>query len=132
MKKPIHTELSRRERQIMDILYRYGRAGASEVMKELPGNLNDSTVRTHLRILEEKGHIRHEEQGLRYVYLPTAHSTFGYPGCPSFPETVCIVPARRLAGGRFGCRGYSDRGGTHTFVDGNSKSGVFADTAVTS
>src|ERR1700722_13885137 len=75
MKKPIHTELSRRERKIMEILYRYGRAGASEVMKELPVNLSDSTVRTHLRILEEKGHIRHEEQGLRYVYVPIAPRT---------------------------------------------------------
>ncbi len=54
----------------MDILYRRGSATASEVMQDLPGNLSDSTVRTHLRILEEKGHVRHEEQGLRYVYLP--------------------------------------------------------------
>jgi BlaI family penicillinase repressor len=62
--------LTRRERQIMDILYRRGRATASEVREDLPGDPHYSTVRTQLRILEEKGHISHEEQGLRYVYLP--------------------------------------------------------------
>ena len=65
-----HSTLTRRERQIMDILYRHGRATAAEVMKELPGNLNYSTVRTQLRVLEDKGHVRHEEQGLRYIYMP--------------------------------------------------------------
>lgn len=70
-----HT-LSRRERQIMDILYRLGRASASDVRGELPGDPSDSTVRTHLRILEQKGHIRHEEEGLRYVYMAaTARTT---------------------------------------------------------
>ena len=54
----------------MDILYRRGRATAAEVLEELPGNTHDSTVRTQLRVLEEKGHIRHEEEGLRYVYMP--------------------------------------------------------------
>ena len=54
----------------MDILYRRGRATAAEVLEELPGNTHDSTVRTQLRVLEDKGHIRHEEEGLRYVYLP--------------------------------------------------------------
>jgi predicted transcriptional regulator len=63
--------LSRRERQIMDILYRLGRATANEVMAELPGDLNYSTVRTQLRVLESKGHVRHEEQGLRYIYMPS-------------------------------------------------------------
>jgi predicted transcriptional regulator len=72
MPKPIHSILTRRERQIMDILYRRGSATAGEVMKELPGTPSDSTVRTQLRVLEEKGHVRHEEQGLRYVYFPTA------------------------------------------------------------
>jgi BlaI family penicillinase repressor len=62
--------LSRRERQIMDILFRRGRATASEVMGELQGNPSYSTVRTQLRVLEAKGHVRHEEEGLRYVYLP--------------------------------------------------------------
>jgi predicted transcriptional regulator len=65
-----HHELSRRERQIMDILYRRGRATAGEVMGELRGNPSYSTVRTQLRVLEEKGHVRHDEEGLRYVYAP--------------------------------------------------------------
>src|SRR6187399_991178 len=62
--------LTRRERQIMDILYRRGRATANEVMADLPGDPSYSTVRTQLRVLESKGHVRHEEEGLRYVYLP--------------------------------------------------------------
>jgi predicted transcriptional regulator len=73
MTKPIHQihqALTRRERQIMDILYRRGRATAGEVMEDLSGSPNYSTVRTQLRVLEEKGHVRHEELGLRYVYSP--------------------------------------------------------------
>ena len=70
MTKALHTVLSRRERQIMDILFRRGRATAAEVMEELPGDTSYSTVRTQLRVLEEKGHVRHDEDGLRYVYLP--------------------------------------------------------------
>ena len=62
--------LTKRERLIMDILYRRGRATAAEVQAELPGSPNSSTVRTQLRVLEEKGHVRHEEVGLRYVYAP--------------------------------------------------------------
>jgi BlaI family transcriptional regulator, penicillinase repressor len=62
--------LSRRERQIMDILYRRGRASASEVMADLSGDPNYSTVRTQLRVLETKGFVHHEEVGLRYVYFP--------------------------------------------------------------
>jgi predicted transcriptional regulator len=67
---PHHVTLSRRERQIMDILYRRGRATAGEVMAELTGDPSYSTVRTQLRVLEEKGHVHHEEHGLRYVYAP--------------------------------------------------------------
>jgi predicted transcriptional regulator len=63
-----HTSLSRREHQIMDILYRRGRATAADVMADLPGEPSYSTVRTQLRILEGKGHVKHEEEGLRYVY----------------------------------------------------------------
>ena len=70
MAKSLQTVLTRRERQIMDILYRRGRATASEVMADLSGNPHYSTVRTQLRVLEDKGHVRHEEQGLRYVYMP--------------------------------------------------------------
>ena len=54
----------------MDVLYRAGRATATEVMAALPGEPNSSTVRTQLRVLEEKGHVRHDEEGLRYVYSP--------------------------------------------------------------
>lgn len=54
----------------MDILYRRGRATAAEVMEDLPGDPTYSTVRTQLRVLENKGHVRHEEEGLRYVYAP--------------------------------------------------------------
>lgn len=52
----------------MDILFRRGRATATEVREDLPGAPADSTVRTQLRVLEAKGHVRHEEDGLRYVY----------------------------------------------------------------
>ena len=67
--QPAH--LSRRERQIMDILYRAGRATAAEVRAGLHEAPSDSAVRTLLRILEEKGHVRHELEGPRFVYLPT-------------------------------------------------------------
>jgi len=70
MMTPLQHALSRRERQIMDILYRRGRATANEVMADLPGEPSYSTVRTQLRVLESKGHVRHDEEGLRYVYLP--------------------------------------------------------------
>ena len=69
-KSSTHTTLSRRERQIMDVLYRRGRATAADVMSELPGEPNYSTVRTQLRVLEDKGHVRHDEEGPRYVYAP--------------------------------------------------------------
>jgi BlaI family penicillinase repressor len=71
MPKTIHTTLTRREREILDILYRLGRAGVSEVLAELSGNPSYSTVRAQLRVLEDKGHVRHEEQDLRYVYSPS-------------------------------------------------------------
>src|SRR5438876_6440504 len=70
-KTTAHSSLTRRERQIMDVLYRRTRAAAAEVMAELPGEPNYSTVRAQLRVLEDKGHVRHEEEGLRYVYIPT-------------------------------------------------------------
>jgi predicted transcriptional regulator len=72
MAQNIHSTLSRRERQIIDILYRLGKATANEVMAALPGEPNYSTVRTQLRVLEGKGLVRHEEHGLRYIYTPTA------------------------------------------------------------
>ena len=69
-KNASYSTLSRRERQIMDVLYRRGKATAAEVLQDLPGEPHSSTVRTQLRILEQKGHVRHEETGLRYVYMP--------------------------------------------------------------
>jgi predicted transcriptional regulator len=66
-----HKNLSRRERQIMDILYQRGRATAADVLEALPDPPSYSAVRAMLRVLEQKGHVRHEEQGMRYVFLPT-------------------------------------------------------------
>jgi predicted transcriptional regulator len=71
MPQSLHAVLSRRERQIMDVLFKRGRATAADVMADLPGSPSYSTVRTQLRVLEEKGHVRHEEEGMRYVYIPT-------------------------------------------------------------
>ena len=66
-----HRALTKRERAIMDVLYRLGRATAGEILDQLPGAPTNSTVRTQLRVLEGKGHVRHEEHGLRYIYMPT-------------------------------------------------------------
>ena len=63
--------LTKRERQIMDVLYRLGRATAAEIMAAVPGAPGYSTVRTQLRVLGTKGHVKREEQGLRYIYMPT-------------------------------------------------------------
>ena len=67
-----HRDLSRRERQIMDILYRRGRASAAEIHEAMPDRPSYSAVRAKLRVLEEKGHVRHKEQALRFVYAPVA------------------------------------------------------------
>jgi predicted transcriptional regulator len=64
------TGLSRRERQIMDVIYRRGRATAAEVLEDIPDPPSYSAVRAMLRLLEEKGHVRHEQDGPRYVFLP--------------------------------------------------------------
>lgn len=64
--------LGKRERQIMEIVYRRGRATVTQVLQDLADKPTYSTVRAMLRYLEEKGHLRHEEDGPRYVYLPTA------------------------------------------------------------
>jgi predicted transcriptional regulator len=71
MTRQPHHDLSRRERQIIDILYAQGRATAADVQNALPDPPSYSAVRAMLRILEEKGHVRHEQDGPRYVYLPT-------------------------------------------------------------
>jgi predicted transcriptional regulator len=65
---PHPAALTRRERQIMDILFRRGRATAAEVREYLPGSPADSTVRTQLRVLEAKRHVRHDDDGVRFVY----------------------------------------------------------------
>jgi predicted transcriptional regulator len=69
-RKPKAAALSRREREIMDILYKLERASVGQVLRKLAGKPSYSTVRAQLRVLEEKGHVRHEEHGLRYVYAP--------------------------------------------------------------
>jgi BlaI family transcriptional regulator, penicillinase repressor len=71
MKATNHQDLSRRERQILDILYQRGQATAADVQTALPEPPSYSAVRALLRILEEKGHVRHQQDGPRYVYLPT-------------------------------------------------------------
>src|SRR5580693_4339811 len=69
-RKPKAKALSRREREIMDILYKLERASVGQVVRKLADKPSYSTVRAQLRVLEEKGHVRHEEHGLRYVYAP--------------------------------------------------------------
>lgn len=71
MKKPDHHSLTRRERQIMDSIYRRREATASEVLADLPDPPSYSAVRAMLRKLEAKGHLLHEQDGPRYVYRPT-------------------------------------------------------------
>jgi BlaI family transcriptional regulator, penicillinase repressor len=75
MKHPAHDQVSRRERQVMDILFRLGRATAEEVMHELPDPPGYSAVRALLATLEGKGLARHEKDSRRYVYLPTVPGT---------------------------------------------------------
>jgi len=67
------TGLSKRERQIMDILYQRGKASAGEVRNAMADAPGYSAVRAMLRVLEDKGHVRHELSGLKYVYAPTLH-----------------------------------------------------------
>jgi BlaI family transcriptional regulator, penicillinase repressor len=68
--KDNHQTLSRRERQIMDVIYKLGKATAADIHERLPDQPTYSTVRAKLRVLEEKGIVKHEEQGPRYVYTP--------------------------------------------------------------
>ena len=70
-KTSAQAQLSRRERQIMDVVYRLGKAAVSDVLERLPDPPSYSAVRALMRILEEKGHLSHEQDGPRYVYLPT-------------------------------------------------------------
>lgn len=71
MSSVLHEQLSRRERQIMDAIYRLGKATAAQVMDEIPEPPSYSAVRAMLRILEEKGHLQHDKIGARYIYMPT-------------------------------------------------------------
>src|ERR1700689_5196977 len=91
-------DLSRRERQIMDVLFARGRATGQEIQEGLPEKPNYSSVRTILRVLERKGYVRHVEEGLRYVYQPTV---------------------AREAASRFSLQRYAT-----TFFDGSSKEAV--------
>jgi predicted transcriptional regulator len=68
--RPVHLDVSRRERQILDVLFARGRATAAEIQAGLPEAPSYSAVRALLRILENKGHVRHEQDGPRYVYVP--------------------------------------------------------------
>ena len=100
MSKETNTQLSRREREIMDVIYRSGRASAAEVLDQLADPPSYSTVRALLRVLEEKGHLRHEEDGPRYVFVPT-------------------VPRERA-------RASALRQLLHTFFDGSTEQAVAA------
>jgi BlaI family penicillinase repressor len=71
MTRPAPHDLSRRERQIMDVIFERGQATAAEVAEAIPDPPSYSAVRALLRILEDKGYLRHEQQGLRYLFMPT-------------------------------------------------------------
>ena len=82
------TNLSRRERQIMDVIYREGQATATEVLAAIPDPPGYSAVRAMLRVLENKGHLRHVPDGTRYVYRPTlAGERAGKPALENVLET---------------------------------------------
>lgn len=70
MSPHLHSDLGRRERQIVEVVYRLGRASVNDVLDNLPDPPSYSSVRAMLRILESKGHLKHEQEGPRYVYLP--------------------------------------------------------------
>ncbi len=73
-KKPT-TELSKRERQIMDVIYRLGEATAAQVRENLSEEVGDASVRKLIRIVEQKGHLKHRREGRQYIYLPTTPKT---------------------------------------------------------
>lgn len=70
MNQDIGTQLGRRERQIVEVLYRLGKASVAEVLVELPDPPSYSAVRGMLTLLEDKGHVRHKREGMRYIYTP--------------------------------------------------------------
>ena len=71
MRQPSQAHLSRRERQIMDVLYRQGEATTAEVKEQIADPPSYSAVRAMLKVLENKGHLRHEMEGTKFVYLPS-------------------------------------------------------------
>lgn len=106
---PEQSALSRRERQILDVIYNLGRATAAEVLERLPDAPTYTTVRGLLRVLESKGHVKHEEESGRYVYFPTTNkqraaksalrhvvSTF-FDGSPSAAMAALLGSERRLS-----------------------------------
>jgi predicted transcriptional regulator len=106
MSGPLHSRLTRRERQIIDVLYRRGRSTAADVRSDLPGEPSDSTVRTQLRVLESKGHVRHEEEGLRFIYLPAVPRTAARRSAlKHVVETFFDGSAARLVGALLGGEG---------------------------
>jgi predicted transcriptional regulator len=70
MNQDIATKLGRRERQIVEVLYRLGKASVAEVLAALPDPPSYSAVRGMLALLEDKGHVRHKREGMRYIYTP--------------------------------------------------------------
>jgi BlaI family transcriptional regulator, penicillinase repressor len=88
MPGPLDDRLSRRERQIMDVLYAAGEASAAEVHGSLPDAPSYTTVRTLLRILEEKGHLAHRQVGVKYVYAPLRAR--GHAGRSAFERVLRI------------------------------------------
>src|SRR3954449_12066916 len=108
-------QLSRRERQIMDVVYRQGSATAAEIHSHLPDPPVAAAVRTMLRILEEKGHLRHEKDGPRHVYYPVTPRNVGKKRAPRRekkgppprgssrgpPGTGAKTPGGRQGGGAF-------------------------------
>jgi predicted transcriptional regulator len=110
MRKKDPLDLSRRERQLLEVIYRLGRATASEVLEQLPDAPTYTTVRGLLRVLESKGQVRHEEDGGRYVYFPTVTkhnaaksvlrnvvSTF-FDGSPSQAMAALLGSEKRISG----------------------------------
>lgn len=75
MPKPNPQNLSRRERQIMDVIYNNGEATVAHVHQQMPDPPSYTTVRTLMRLLEEKGHLKHKQDGPRYIYMPTVPKT---------------------------------------------------------
>src|SRR2546429_1989396 len=110
-------EFGRRERQIMDVVYRLGRATVGDVMGRLPNPPTYSAVRAMLRYLEGKGHLRHTRDGVRYVYEPTLpHAeaqrsaiqhllrTFFRGSPPAAPAAPPVPPGQELPGGELARR----------------------------